>query len=503
MRKRRVLLVIYDGFGIGKPYKGNAIFLAKTPNFDKLWHSRPRAILEASGEAVGLPEGQMGTSEVNHLTIGAGRVIFQDLVKINKDIESQRFFNNEAFIKVFEHVKKHNSVLHIKGLISKGGVHSHQDHVYALIKAAKLYGIEKIYIHVFTDGRDTLPKSAIKYVRELEEFLKQMGVGKIASISGRYYAMDRDNNWDRVGKAFEVLTKGSKKKYKSAIEAIEDFYKKGITDEFIEPVNIEVGPGEEGTISSNDGVIFINFRTDRARELTELFLKKGPKNLSYATMTRYRPDFDVHIAYPPEDIKNTLGEVLSNQGLKQLRITETEKFAHVTFFFNAKREEAFEGEDRIMLDSYSDIKTHDERPEMRTHDIVNGIIQDMEHHNHEFILTNVCNLDMVGHSGKLEPTIKAAEVVDWSIGELVKASLKYNYDLIITADHGNAEELIDEETGEPLTSHTTNPVPFIIVSESISELNTDHASLIDIAPTVLDILGIDKPKEMTGKSLIS
>lgn len=502
MSSQRVILIILDGWGLRDSDVGNAIRQAKTPNFEKLWHTYPHAVLQASGEAVGLPEGQMGTSEVNHMTIGAGRVIFQDLVRINKSIEDKSFFRNKAIITAFNHVKKHGSTLHIKGLISPGGVHSHQEHVYALLKAAKLYGIKKVYIHVFTDGRDTLPKSAIKYVQDLQEFIDDLGIGKIASISGRYYAMDRDHNWERTDKTFEVLIKGKGKKYENVRQAIEDAYKKGITDEFIEPSLIEVGPGEEGTISSNDAVVFVNFRNDRPRQLVERFLKKGPRNLEYVTMTQYNPDYQVKVAFPPIEVKNSLGEVISKAGLKQLRITETEKFAHLTFFMNCKREEAFEGEDRVMLDSYSDVKTHDQRPEMRTPDITREIIQDIQVQGHEIIFTNLCNGDMVGHTGNLKATIVGVETVDKAIGEIVRKGLRYGFNLIVTADHGNAEEMIDEETGEIKTAHTTNPVPFILVSKKWKKINRDQGSLQDIAPTILKLLGLKKPKEMTGKSFI-
>lgn len=500
MKKNKVILVIMDGWGLSDRDEGNAIRQAKTPNFKHFWHTYPHAVLQAAGEAVGLPEGQIGTSEVNHMVMAAGRIIFQDLVRINKAIKDQSFFNNKAIISAFEHVKKHNSTLHIKGLISPGGVHSHQEHVYALLKGAKAYGITKIFIHVFTDGRDVLPKSAIRYVQELQDFVSELGIGKIASITGRYYAMDRDHNWDRTDKAFHLLIKRQGKKYKTIQEAIEQSYKKGITDEFIEPTAIEVGPGEEGAIASNDAVIFVNFRNDRTRQLVERFLAKGPKNLAYVTMTQYHPDYEVAVAFEQTELTNMLGEVVSKADLKQLRVSETEKFAHVTFFFNGKREEAFEGEDRIMLDSYSDIKTHDERPEMRAADITRGIIQDIKAQSHDLIITNICNCDMVGHTGKMVPAIKAVEVVDQAIGEIVKAAKKNHYEVIITADHGNAEELINQE-GEIVTAHTTNPTPFILISSKYKKLNRDEAGIQDIAPTILKILGIKQPKEMTGKSL--
>lgn len=499
--KKKVIVIILDGWGLKDTDIGNAIRQAKTPNFERLWHSYPHAILESSGKAVGLPAGQMGTSEVNHMIIGAGRIIFQDLVRINKAIKNRSFYSNKAIIAAFDHVKKFNSTLHIKGLISPGGVHSHQEHVYALLKAAKNYGIKKIYIHVFTDGRDTLPQSAINYVEELQEFINKLKISKIASISGRYYAMDRDHNWDRTDKTFDLLIKGKGKKYKTAKEAIEASYKKGVADEFIKPSLIEVGPGEKGTVATNDAVVFVNFRNDRPRQLTERFLEKAPKNLEYVTMTQYNPDYQVKVAFSPLQIKNSLGEIISKNKLKQLRITETEKFAHLTFFLNCKKEEAFEGEDRIMLDSYSDIKTHDQRPEMRTPDISQEIIQDIKANSHQVIFTNLCNCDMVGHTGNLKATIKGVEAVDKAIKEIVDQGLKKNFNIIITADHGNAEEMAEEKTGNTITSHSTNPVPFILISKKYKELKTDKASLINVAPTILKILNLKKPKEMTAKSL--
>ncbi len=501
-QSRRVILLILDGWGINKPYEGNAIHRSKTPTYDKLWHSCPRAVLDASGLSVGLPEGQMGTSEVNHMTIGAGRVIFQDLTRIKQDLKNQSFVNNKAFIKAFRHVKENNSTLHIKGLFSPGGVHSHQDHFFALVKAAKLYGIKKLYLHLFTDGRDTPVKSAVKYVKELEQYLKDIGLGKIASISGRYYAMDRDNNWDRTDQAFDIMTKAAQKKSKSAIEAIKAAYAQDIYDEFIKPTAIEVEPGEEGTISSNDAVIFVNFRTDRPKQLVKRFIDQGPNNIHYVTMTQYNPDFSVHVAYEQKEINNVLGEILAKNGITQLRITETEKFNHLTYFLNCRRSETFEGEDRILLDSYSDIKTHDEKPEMRTPDIAQQIIEDIHNHTHDVIISNLCNADMVGHTTDMKAAMKGCETVDKAIKKIIKAIGKKKIDLLITADHGNAEEMIDEKSGEKISAHSTNPVPFILYSNKYKKILRDKGTLIDIAPTILKIFGVKKPKEMTGHSFI-
>lgn len=347
-----------------------------------------------------------------------------------------------------------------------------------------------------------MPKSAKKYIKELQNFINTLGIGKIASISGRYYAMDRDHNWDRTDKTFNLLINGIGKKFPTPIKAIEYAYKAGISDEFIEPSLIEVGPGEEGTISSNDGVIFFNFRTDRPRQLTERFLTKGPKNLSYVTMTQYNPEYQVKVAFLPTQIHNVLGEVVARAKLKQLRITETEKFAHATFFFNGKREEAFEGEDRIILDSYSDIKTHDLRPEMRTPDIAKQVIQFIQSDSYELIITNLCNCDVVGHTGNLKATIEGVKVVDQAIYDIVSSAQENEYAVIITGDHGNAEEMIDEKTKEMLTAHTTNNTPFILIDSHYSKLLRHMGNLTNIAPTILKIMGLKKPAEMTGRSFV-
>lgn len=498
----KVLLIILDGWGINHDYEGNAIARANTPTWDSLWAKYPKAILNVSGEDVGLPEGQMGTSEVNHYTIGAGRIAYQDLVKINNAIKTGTYADNPTFVKAFEHVKQNNSVLHIKGLLSPGGVHSHQDHMFELLKAAAKYGVTKVYLHLYTDGRDVLPKSAKKYVAELEAKIAEIGVGRIASIGGRYYAMDRDHNWDRVDKAFSILTQKGGRRFKTAAEAIDDAYRSGMTDEYIEPAHIEVGPGEEGCISTDDAVIFVNFRNDRPREITERFLEKGPKNLYFATMTQYSPDYPVAVAFPPEKIERTLGEILAENGIKQLRITETEKFAHLTFFLNCKQEAAFEGEDRIMLDSYSDVKTHDEKPQMRALDIARMMAADMETGGHQVIMTNLCNADMVGHTSNIEAAIKGIETIDQALGIIVPAAIKHGFQIMITADHGNAEEMIDEKTGEKLTQHSLNPVPLVLISQKYNKINRKTGLLSDIAPTMLTILGLSIPKEMTGHSFV-
>lgn len=519
-KKNKIILIIMDGWGHSENPEGNGVMAAKTPNVDRLWKEYTHCYLKTDGESVGLPEGQMGTSEVNHMTIGAGRVIFQDLVRINKAIKEGTLAQNEAILQAMEHVKKHDSVLHIKGLLSDGGVHSHQEHFYGLLSLAHQMGIHKVLVHVFTDGRDTAPNNGKKYIAELEDFMKKLGIGRIASISGRYYAMDRDNNWDRIDLAFNALIKGEGRRYSSAIEAIEDAYKLGETDEFVIPSVIEhrgfadeteaeqiealeqATPGEVGTVGSNDAVIFVNFRADRGVQISRKFAESGLDNLHYTTMTHYRDDLDVHVAFPPQSVENDLGSILSRAGLKQLRISETEKYNHVTFFFNCKQDHPYEGEDRIMLDSNSDIKTHDEKPEMRAYDITKEILGDVKEEIHDVIIVNFPNPDMVGHTANMPAVIKAVETVDECVGQITEEALKHDYTVLITADHGNAEELIDFETGGPKTSHTLNPVPFIIANNNNYKIKKERSTLIDIAPTILEILNLPKPEEMTGESLI-
>jgi len=499
---KKVLTIILDGWGINKAYKGNAITLANIPTYNKLWAEAPHAQLACSGEDVGLPDGQMGTSEVNHMTIGAGRVIFQDLAKINQAIAQNTFATNPEFIAAFEHAKKNNSKLHIKGLYSPGGVHSHSNHIKALVMTAKAYGLTKIYLHIMTDGRDTKPKTALEYVTDLEKFLVKQGVGEIATISGRYFAMDRDHNWDRIDLAFNAMTKGeAEATFPTATAAIQASYDADITDEFIKPCLIQNSDSHQGIIETNDAVIFANFRSDRPRQLVERFIEQGPKNLYYVTMTQYNSKFDVRVAFAPADVSQPLGEVISAAGLKQLRIAETEKFAHLTFFMNCKKEEPYAGEERIMFNSYSDIKTHDEKPQMRTPDIANRLIKEIETEKFSAIFTNWCNADMVGHTANIPAAIKGIEVIDAALTEVLPVAKQHGYTVIITADHGNAEEMLDQY-GDRLTAHTTNPVPFIVVDQTIKSLQADHGTMADVAPTILKLLGIEQPTVMTGKSLV-
>lgn len=500
-KSKKAVVIVLDGWGVSNKYGGNAIARAQTPFYDSLVNTYPNASIEASGEAVGLPDGQMGTSEVNHMTIGAGKVLYQDLVRISNKIKDGSFSDNPAFLKAFAHVKKAHSTLHVKGLMGPGGVHAHQDHMLALVKAAKKHGVTKLYLHIFTDGRDVKPASAKKYLAELESELKNIGLGQIASIAGRYYAMDRDHNWDRTDKSFRVLTRREGAVYKSAEAALDAAYAAGVTDEYLEPACIEVGPGEEGAICSHDAVIFVNFRNDRTRQLTERFLEQGPEDLLYVTMTEYSPAYSVEVAYPLEDAGSTIGAVISDAHLKQLRVTETEKFPHMTFFLNCKREAAYEGEDRMMFDSYSDVKTHDEKPEMRTPDIARHVVQAIETGSHDVIFTNLCNADMVGHTGNIPAAIKGVETIDQALHDIVEAAGKHGYTVLITADHGNAEEMTSKETGGRLSAHTTNLVP-LIIAHGPSRLTHYLGSLVDVGPTILRLLGLEIPADMTGESFV-
>lgn len=502
MNQKKVALIILDGWGLNKDYPGNAITQAKTPNFDRMWKDYPTAVLQASGEAVGLPEGQMGNSEVGHFTIGAGQVSFQDLVKIKKAIDDGSFNKNPAFIKAFNHTKSNNSTLHIMGMVSPGGVHSHQDHISALVKAAKEVGVKQVYIHGFLDGRDVAAQSAQGYIQKLIDDLAEINLGEIASLAGRFYPMDRDENWDRTDVFYQtIIGKREATRFSTPLKAIQASYQQDETDYFVKPCMIEVGDGEDGFVKDNDAVIFSNFRNDRMIQLAERFVKTDLKNIYLASMTQYNSKFDIEVAFIKEKPEMYLGKVISDAGLKQLRITETEKFAHMTFFLNCQNHQPLEGEDRIMLDS-NDVKAHDEKPEMRVHDITKQILQDFQSGTYSAVMTNLCNTDLVGHTGNIPAAIKACQAMDECLGKLEESALKNDFSLIIIADHGNADEMLDEETGEMITSHSTNPVPFILVSKSINKLNRSEGSLPDIAPTMLQMLGLEIPDEMTGESLV-
>lgn len=509
MTKRPVALIILDGFGIREEEHGNAVKQAHKPNFDRYWNEYPHNQLKASGEAVGLPEGQMGNSEVGHTNIGAGRIVYQNLTRIDLAIRNDEIKDIPAIKGAIENAKKHDSALHLFGLLSDGGVHSHINHLFALLKVAADNGLEKVYVHGFTDGRDVGQRSAEQYIKETLEKFEEYGVGAFATISGRYYAMDRDKRWERVEKAYRAITYGEGEKYTDPIQVIRDSYEKEIYDEFIVPAVITKEDGTPvATVQDHDSVIFFNFRPDRAIQLSTVFTneafdafdvgEKHPKHLYYVTMTEYSDDVKAEIAFPPEELVNTLGEVLSKHGLRQLRIAETEKFPHVTFFMNGGRHEEFPGESRILINSPK-VATYDLKPEMSAYEVTDALLKEIENDTQDVIILNFANPDMVGHSGMLEPSIKAVEAVDECLGKVVDLILEKGGTAIITADHGNSEEVLTAD-GRAMTAHTTNPVPVIITEKDIEV--RDGGILADLAPTVLDLAGVEQPKEMTGKSLI-
>lgn len=498
-----VLLMILDGFGLYKDYPGNAISLAKTENLDKLYETCPHTEIYASEKWVGLPMGQMGNSEVGHLNIGAGRVVFQDLTRIGNEIDNGNFYHNQMFLKAVENAKKNDSSLHLMGLVSKGGVHSHFKHLLALIDLAKKEGLKKVYIHVITDGRDVSPDASLEDVKELEDYLKKVGVGKIADISGRYYAMDRDKRWERIKKYFDLVTEKYDNSNPNALDAIKSSYDNGVTDEFIKPVEIDC----EGKIKDGDSLIFFNFRPDRARQIVRALVDENfdgfprkEKNIFLVTMTQYDDTIPhTNIAYPENRPTNTLGEILEKNHLRQLRIAETEKYAHVTFFFNGGREVMFKGEDRILVQSPK-VATYDLKPEMSAPEITENLIEKLRENIYDCIILNFANPDMVGHTGVIPAAIKAVETVDNCIGKILKEIKKLGGALLITADHGNCDMMLTKDN-KPITSHTTNKVPFILYGVENIKLRSEGA-LCDIAPTILELLNIKQPKEMTGKSLI-
>ena len=508
MKDKLTMLMILDGFGENKEEKANAVKLANTPNIDKLMKTCPTTDIHTSGLDVGLPEGQMGNSEVGHTNIGAGRIVYQELTRITKSIEDGDFFTNEEFIAAIENCKKYNSKLHIMGLLSNGGVHSHIRHLFGLLELAKRRDFEDVYVHCFMDGRDTAPSSGESFISELEEKMKEKGVGKIATITGRFYAMDRDKRWQRVEKAYNALVRGEGEKATSAIGAVESSYQKEIFDEFIEPTVIVNGETPVATIGKHDSVIFYNYRPDRAREITRTLVDKEfnefevekDLDLYYVCMTSYDETMpNVHIAFKKEELKNTFGEYISNNNLTQLRIAETEKYAHVTFFFNGGEEKQYPGEDRILVPSPK-VETYDLKPEMSAYEVTDKVVEAINSKKYDCIILNYANPDMVGHTGVLEAAIKAIETIDECVGRVVEAVNNQDGVLIITADHGNAEQMIDYKTGEPHTAHTTNPVPLILVGMENAKLK--EGRLADLAPTMLDIMNLEKPAEMTGESLI-
>ena len=508
MKKPTVLLIL-DGYGERKEKDGNAIALANTPVMDKLKKEFPYVEGQASGLFVGLPDGQMGNSEVGHMNMGAGRIVYQELTRITKAIEDGDFFENKALKEAVEHCKKENSALHFMGLVSSGGVHSHIEHIYGLLELAKREGLKKVYLHAFLDGRDTPPDSGKSFLMDVEKKMQELGVGEIATISGRYYAMDRDKNYDRVEKAYRAMVDGTGEKASSVEEAIDASYAKKVYDEFVLPTVIEKD-GAVHTVSDGDAMIFFNFRPDRAREICHAFCddefnffnRGARKKVFFVCFTDYDPTIpNKRVAFEKEEIHNTLGEVVSNLGKNQLRIAETEKYAHVTFFFNGGKEEPYKNEDRILVPSPKEVPTYDLKPEMSCYTVTEKLTEAIRSGKYDLVVANFANPDMVGHTGVLSAAIKAIEVVDECMGKVVDAVESMHGNLFILADHGNADIMIDEKTGEPYTAHTTNPVPFILVSEEKHKLR-EGGCLADVAPTLLELMGIPQPKEMTGKSLL-
>jgi len=507
MRKPTALIIL-DGFACRSETLGNAVAQAKKPNFDRYWNQFPHAELTASGEAVGLPEGQMGNSEVGHLNIGAGRIVYQSLTRINKSIRDGDFFTNEQFLALFNQVKAANGRLHVMGLLSDGGVHSHYKHLHSLLQLAKDQGVSETFVHGFLDGRDVGPATAIPYIEETERVMNELHYGSFASISGRYYAMDRDRRWERVQLAYDAIVAGNGPRYADAISGIQASYEEKIVDEFVKPFVIGTEEGPKAVIEDGDGVIFFNFRPDRAIQLgfalTNPAFDSFPRSLNhpgylpFVSFTEYNDDVMGAIAYAKQDLKNTVGEVLAAHGKLQLRIAETEKYPHVTFFMSGGRHEEFEGESRILINSPK-VATYDLQPEMSAFEVTDALVAAIENDQFDAILLNFANPDMVGHSGMLEPTIQAIEAVDVCLGRVVDAILAKGGEAIITADHGNADEVLTVE-GNPMTAHTTNPVP-VIITRPETALRS-NGILADLAPTMLDLMGIEQPVDMTGKTLL-
>ena len=507
MDKRLTMLMILDGFGINEKEQGNAVKLAKTPNIDKLMKTCKTTVMNASGLAVGLPEGQMGNSEVGHTNIGAGRIVYQELTRITKSIEDGDFFSIPELVTAIENCKKNHSKLHIMGLVSDGGVHSHQRHLFALLELAKRKDFEDVYVHCFLDGRDTPPASAEGYLAELEAKMSEKGVGKIATIMGRFYAMDRDKRWNRIQKAYDAMVKGEGEKASSASVAIENSYQKEVFDEFVVPTVICNNDKPVAKIEENDSVIFFNFRPDRAREITRAIVdeefdgfERDYFKTNFVTFTNYDETIkNVSVAFKKTEIKNTFGEIISKHGMTQLRIAETEKYAHVTFFFNGGEEKQYEGEDRILIPSPK-VETYDMKPEMSAFEVTENVLNAIHSRKYDSIILNFANPDMVGHTGNIEAVIKALESLDGCVEKIVEAIEEEHGILLITADHGNCEQMIDYKTGEPHTAHTTNPVPLVLVGKD--DVKLKEGRLADLAPTMLDLIGLEKPEEMTGESLI-
>lgn len=509
MLKQPVMLMILDGFGIGKKYPGNAVELAKKPNFDRIKGQYPYTTIKASGLSVGLPEGQMGNSEVGHLNIGSGRIVYQELTRITKEIQEGDFFNKKELLDAIENAKTHNSAIHLMGLVSDGGVHSHNTHLYALLQLMKRHNFDNVYVHVILDGRDVPPSIGSSQVKDLIDMMNQIGVGKIASVSGRYYTMDRDNRWERVMLGYDAMVSGQGQLAENPIEAIEESYKRGVNDEFVLPIVIIENDKPLATLENNDSVIFFNFRPDRARQITRAimdeefrgFVRKKRVKVYYVTMTEYDKTIkNVHVAYKNDPLENTLGEYVSKLNKSQLRIAETEKYAHVTFFFNGGREEPFANEDRALIPSPK-VATYDLEPKMSANEVKEEVIKRINSDKYDLIILNFANPDMVGHTGVIPAAVEAIEKVDACMGEIVELMERIGGKMIITADHGNAERMLDEHTGAVVTAHTNNEVPLIIIGQGDVKLR-EGGVLADIAPTLLEMMNLPKPDQMQGHTLI-
>ncbi|MCI8648788.1 MAG: 2,3-bisphosphoglycerate-independent phosphoglycerate mutase [Anaerotruncus sp.] len=505
MMKKPILLMVLDGFGCNPSSYGNAIATAKKPNLDRLFASWPHTQLAASGMDVGLPNGQMGNSEVGHTNIGAGRIVYQELTRITKSIEDGDFFQNPALSAAMENCKKYNSALHLIGLCSDGGVHSHSTHLLGVVRMAKQFGLHKIYLHAFLDGRDTAPTSGRDFIAQMEKEMCAMGAGQVASLIGRYYAMDRDNRWERVERAYNLLVHREGTYNTSAVDALEKSYGAEITDEFVEPTVCI----KEAAVCDHDSIVSFDFRPDRVREITRTFVdpdfsgfvrKGGKKDVFYVCMTQYDANMpNVEVAFKPVSLKNTIGEYVSNQGMTQLRIAETEKYAHVTFFFNAGIEEPYPGEDRALIPS-PQVATYDMQPEMSAYPVTDELVKRIESGKYDMIVVNYANCDMVGHTGSFEAAVKAVEAVDTCVGRVTEAIIKAGGVALITADHGNADKMLEID-GSVFTAHTTNPVPLLVVGQKGCSLRND-GRLADLAPTMLKLMGLPQPQEMTGSSII-
>ncbi len=509
MSKKPYALIIMDGYGVNERHEGNAIYAAKTPNMDKYMAEYPNTVIHASGMDVGLPDGQMGNSEVGHTNIGAGRIVYQELTRITKSIEDGDFFENEALLGAVENCKKNDSALHFMGLLSDGGVHSHINHLYGLLEMAKKNGLDKVYVHCFMDGRDVSPTSGADFAEALVAKMRALGTGKIATVMGRYYAMDRDNRWERVSEAYKAMVYGEGNKDTSAVNAIKKSYNENVTDEFVVPTVITDDDGNAlGKISANDSVVFFNFRPDRAREISRTIVDTDFSgfdreffNTYFVCMTQYDASMpNVQVAFKPQTLENTFGEYISKKGLRQLRIAETEKYAHVTFFFNGGVEAVCDGEDRALTNSPK-VATYDLQPEMSAPEVCDEVVKRIESGEYDVIVLNFANCDMVGHTGVFDAAVKAVETVDTCLGKTVDAIIKMGGTALITADHGNADQMVDYDTNDVFTAHTTNVVPLVMIGgEDGAKLKVGR--LADLAPTMLDLMGLEKPAEMTGESLL-